>query len=87
MDKPRNLDRAMNCIVALSLGLMLLMLTGCASVPSREPVANKDGSLTVTIPPDRTQECLEQGGCRLMSLAELQRLVQAAMAAGAKAGI
>ena len=67
---------------------LIALLAGCASVPKPgEAEPNKDGSVTVTIPPDRTQECLEQGGCRLISLAELQRLVQAAMAAGAKAGI
>lgn len=82
------LDLAMNCIVALALGLMLLLLAGCASIPKPgEAEPNKDGSITVTIPPDRVAECAEQGGCHMFTRAELLELVQQARAAGAKAGI
>ena len=71
----------------IAAGISILTLSGCATPKPGEGEANKDGSVTVTIPAERVAECAEQGGCHMFTRDELLELVVRSRAAGAKAGI
>lgn len=56
--------------------ILAAALTGCANAPAKPgAAANPDGSMTITVSAQRVAECKEQGGCALVTRAQVDELM------------
>lgn len=69
----------MKCTI---LSIAVLVLAGCASIGS-EPYTDAQGNMHLTVPAARVAECHEQGGCGIVTRAELDALAAEASRLGA----
>jgi uncharacterized protein YceK len=60
-------------------------MAGCASVQTPAPDA-AGGGRTLHVPPAREAQCMQQGGCGLVTAHEIQQALQQAFDMGAAAG-
>lgn len=67
----------MNLIRRLVLLVFISTISGAAITadPEIKVVPQADGSVVFTLSPEKVKACQEQGGCRLLSVAEMEEFI------------